>query len=121
MEEYIELDEFMRQQQKNTPYMAQAGEKLMTVEQYAKETGMEEATVRYNLRCGKLLGVKLGSVWRVRVALNDKYDLMAENVQLKAKLAIMQGQLTLIKNALAITDADNSLGLCTADQTGGNQ
>lgn len=109
MKDYMELDEFIRQEQKKDPYRPQAGEKLMTVEAYAKETGMEEATIRYNLRCGKILGVKLGSVWRVRVAIDDKYDLMIENERLKAKLAIMQGQLELIKNALAINGQTTTL------------
>lgn len=38
---------------------------LLTVKEYCRIARQEEPTVRYQLRAGRLKGVKVGSLWKV--------------------------------------------------------
>lgn len=96
--ESISLEDFMLEhQRKAEPYRAKEHEKLVTVSEYAKRTGMKLTTIRSQLERGVLNGTKFGGRWRVIVC-DDSHEKDVTIAKLQAENKVLRVQLDCIRN-----------------------
>ena len=92
------LEDFMNEHTKKNKqvYTANAHEKLVTVSEYSKMTGIPGYTIRYQLQTGDLEGKKFGRNWRVKVVDETASEKDAEIDRLKEENATLRAQIQCI-------------------------
>lgn len=98
----IDLDDFMREHEKQEPYTATTRERLVSVEKYAKMTGLTPAAIRQRLQKGRLAGVKFGSAWNVKIQDDGSMEKDIELEKLRTENKYLREKMELIKQMVSV-------------------